>query len=207
MNYSKGSSMKKLNLSMMAVFAIGSHLIAGGDIAPVEPVVDAPVIIESNGDFYLGLAYGYMDVKEENTLNHTNILDDNFDDIMLQAGYNFNKYVAIEGRYWFGLSDTTISGEDVDLDAWGLYVKPQYPVTDTFNIYTLLGYGAAEFDISNSTILNSDTMDGFSWGLGASYTFTENVSVFIDYVSIYDDDEVNYDDTIDAWNFGVTYNF
>jgi len=218
--------MKKLNLSLAAIFAMGTFAVAGGDIAPVEPVVEEPVVVESAGNFYLGLAYGYLDTTEDYTelvsggTLKTSVIDENFDDIMIQAGYNFNEYIAIEGRYWFGLSDTSISYNgnawDVSLDAWGIYVKPQYPVTEAFNVYALLGYGGAEFDISrtrgNTTFTpNTDTMDGFSWGLGASYAFTDNVSVFIDYVNIYDDttDLIggSYDDTIDSWNFGVTYNF
>jgi len=199
--------MRKLNLSLASIFAIGTFATAGGDIGPVEPVINEPVAIKSNGNFYLGLAYSYIDAEEKNSLTDTTVVDDSFDDIMIQAGYNFNQYVAVEGRYWFGLSDTTINGADIELDAWGIYLKPQYPTTEAFNMYALLGYGSAEFDFSGSSTVNSDTMDGFSWGLGASYTFTDNVSVFVDYVSIYNDDEVVYDDAIDSWNVGVTYNF
>jgi len=204
---------------------MGTFAVAGGGIAPVEPVV-----VASTGNFYLGLAYGYMNATEDYTIDIPALggtytetpIDESYDDIMIQAGYNFNEYIAVEGRYWFGISDTTTdySGNswDVSLDAWGLYVKPQYSF-DAFKIYALLGYGAAEFDASrnygNGTWTpNTDTMDGFSWGLGAAYAFTENVSVFIDYVSIYDDTtdgdvrfNESWDDTIDSWNFGVTYNF
>jgi opacity protein-like surface antigen len=54
--------------------------------------------------------------------------------------------------------------------------------------------------------------DGFSWGLGASYAFMDNLSVFADYVSLYDDDALNEngygeDMTIETWNFGLTYKF
>jgi len=205
--------MKKLNLSLATIFAMGTFAVAGGDIAPVEPVVEEPVVVESTGNFYLGLAYGYMSATEDYASGAVtvNTVDESFDDIMLQAGYNFNEYIAVEGRYWIGISDITVGTYDVDLDAWGIYVKPQYPVTDAFNVYALLGYGSAEFDAPVASGINQDTMDGFSWGLGASYAFTDNVSVFIDYVNIYDDttDFTGYslDDTIDSWNFGVTYNF
>jgi len=208
--------MKKLHLSLATIFAMGTFAVAGGDIAPVEPVVDEPVVIASTGNFYLGLAYGYMNATEDRELGGTkwdNVIDDSFDDIMIQAGYNFNDYIAVEGRYWFGLSDTTITGTDVSLDTWGLYIKPQYPITNAFNVYALLGYGSAKFDFSKGNLqYNGDDMDGFSWGVGASYAFTDNVSLFVDYVNIYNDntDNVNgftFDDTIDSWNFGVTYNF
>jgi opacity protein-like surface antigen len=231
--------MKKLNLSLAAIFAMGTFAVAGGDIAPVEPVVEEPVVVASTGNFYLGLAYGALDAETELTTNIVGggsftdtVIDDSFSEIMIQAGYNFNEYIAIEGRYWFGMDETlnfsawnpVLTNHDTTIDAWGIYVKPQYPVTEAFKIYALLGYGAADLSIDNvnNTGLDyvSDSVDGFSWGLGASYAFTENVSVFVDYVSIYDDD-TNYpalgsligvesydvDDSINTWNFGVTYNF
>jgi len=228
--------MKKLNLSLVAIFAMGTFAVAGGDIAPVEPVVEEVTVIESTGNFYLGLAYGYLNDQTDVTATppampsqvHTPI-DDNFSEVMLQAGYNFNEYIALEGRYWIGMSsninysDTNplLTNSDTTIDAWGIYVKPQYPVTEAFNVYALLGYGGADVTIDNvgDTGLQyvSDSVDGFSWGLGASYSITDNVSLFVDYVSIYNDNEdyynpstgysFNVDETIDTWNFGVTYNF
>ena len=37
-------------------------------------------------------------------LNET--IDENFNDLMFQIGYKFNQYIAIEGRYWWGLDAT-----------------------------------------------------------------------------------------------------
>jgi len=215
---------------------MGTFAFAGGDIAPVEPVVDEPVIA-SIGNFYLGLAYSYQDLQTDGTATppagkarKRSILDDNFSAVMLQAGYNFNEYIAIEGRYWFGLSSTVHYGhtnsalqdKDTSIDAWGIYVKPQYPVTEAFSVYALLGYGGADINIDNvpSNIglqYADDSVDGFSWGLGASYAVTDNVSLFVDYVSMYDNDDdyynastgyhYNLDRTLDKWNFGLTYNF
>ena len=50
--------MKNIVLSAVAVLAMSSFAVAGGDIAPVEEPV---VVVEeavSTGAFYLGLAYG-----------------------------------------------------------------------------------------------------------------------------------------------------
>jgi len=230
--------MKNIVLSAVAVLAMSSFAVAGGDIAPVEePVIVAEPVI-TDGGFYLGLAYSALSGTRTETYDNGNGVtiedewaSDTYSEVMIQAGYKFNSYVAIEGRYWFGIEDTIASRAiagvglvdfDASIDAWGIYVKPMYPVTDAFDIYALLGYGAAEYDYSasnNSNLTakyNTDSLDGFSWGLGASYAFTDNVAIFVDYVSIYNDsNEIVYsngvitdlDDTVDAWNFGVTYQF
>ena len=149
-------------------------------------------------------------------------------EIMLQAGYKFNPYIAIEGRYLFGLDDSLEGGiaehfgatVDVSTDAWGIYLKPMYPVTDAFDIYALIGYGSTEYDVTteHKGIEGSlaESFDGFTWGLGASYAFTENISIFADYTRMYDNTTdyvapngmaLNFDDTIDIVNIGLTYNF
>ena len=105
--------MKKFNLSLVAVLAMSTFAVAGGDIAPVEePVVVVPEVVEelSTGAFYLGAAYGLL--KSDSNFFDTSVANQTFDmnsdysTLMLQAGYKFNDYVAVEGRYWIGLSVT-----------------------------------------------------------------------------------------------------
>ncbi len=218
--------MKKFNLSLVAVLAMSTFAMAGGDIAPVEePVVVVPEVIESTGAFYLGAAYGLLSTDLEEkfpTVDGRTLTrdwgSDDYSQFMLQAGYKFNDYIAVEGRYWIGMDDTSWNHVDHgeltnEIDTWGIYVKPMYPVTDSFDIYALLGYADADYTVSGSGYtLSSDAFDGFSWGIGADYSFTDSVSVFVDYVSLYDDEFVNnagnnVDFTIDTWNFGVTYTF
>jgi len=224
--------MKNIVLSAVAVAAMSSFAVAGGDIAPVEePIVVVEEVVESTGGLYLGIAYGFMNTEITDTtyplggtLENT-WLDEDFSSIMLQAGYDFNQYVGIEGRYWFGLdSDSTLGrgdlggniNADVTVDAWGVYVKPMYPVSDAFTVYALLGYAGADIEIdANNFTYTTDSVDGFSWGIGAEYRFTDAVGLFVDYVSVYDDDEdfivnggdVNTEATITSFNLGVNYRF
>lgn len=212
--------MKKFNLSIVTVLAMSTFAIAGGDIAqPVmEPVVEAPVVvppITDDSGLYIGLAYsvGEWDFDEVNG-DDDDIND--FNTVMFQAGYNFNKYIAVEGRYWSGL-DTSNTDEpdnyDFKVDAWGIYVKPQYPLSNIFKIYGLVGYAditSAQYD-GNFDIIDDGDVNGFSWGLGATFAFNDNVEVFIDYVSLCDD-RVSYtfgayDEDVTNWNFGITYKF
>ena len=183
---------------------------AGGDFAPVEPVVETPVIVEQS-PFYMGLGFGEAQINDDDTSEEFTSTT-----MMLQAGYIYNDYVALEGRATFGFDSDYSPGTtnshsndyNGDISNWGLYVKPMYPIGD-FGLYMLLGYGGVMLeDIAGGDAYES----GFQWGLGASYAFTEQVSGFVDYVSLYDDTGFDYrarldDVDSDTWTFGVSYRF
>ena len=226
--------MKKFNLSLVAILAMSTFAVAGGDIAPVEePVVVVPEVVEelSTGAFYLGAAYGLL--KSDSNFFDTSVANQTFDmnsdysALMLQAGYKFNDYVAVEGRYWIGLSDEAFTNPlnhnvlddfDHNAEAWGVYVKPMYPVTDALDIYALLGY--AQATATGITLGNTNhdfDIDGFSWGVGVAYSFTDSLAVFVDYVDFQDDDialntadhtvDGTFEHAFDSINFGLTYQF
>ncbi len=210
--------MKNIVLSVVAALAMSSFAVAGGNIAPVE-VAETPIIIEEdNGAFYLGLGYGVFNEEVEvDSVSYDEAFD--MGTVMFQVGYKFNDYIAVEGRYWLGIDDLegdndTLTG---DFSSWGIYVKPMYPVTEAFDVYALLGYASTTLDFDdNQKLLYLDT-DSFSWGIGAEYTFTENLSLFVDYTVLGYTDEFTLngidlptdevDVTIDTINFGVTYTF
>lgn len=207
--------MRKITLSIVSVLALSGLAMAGGDIMPVEePVVVEPVVDSSA--FYVGIGYGYFDQTVENIAVVPSVLNKEFeaDSILLQAGYQYNEYLAFEGRYWIGVSGVDSTPEalgDGDFDAWGLYVKPMYPVTEAFDIYALLGYADSSVSLDNGQDWD---IDGFSWGLGAQYAVTDNILIFADYVSIAADDTLDYygadvDADIDLYtvNVGVSYKF
>ena len=220
--------MKNIVLSAVAVLAMSSFAVAGGDITPVEEPV---VVVEeavSTGAFYLGAAYGLLgtdsfSVGPNGGFDNVHG-DEDFSQFMLQAGYKFNEYVAVEGRYWIGMDDNSWdnlvhAGTDtVELDTWGIYVKPMYPVTESFDVYALLGYASSDISVDSQNVTASiDAFDGFSWGVGAAYSFTENISLFVDYVALHNDEVYvnpihnngvdSEDFVIESWNFGVTYQF
>ena len=208
--------MKKFNLSLVAVLAMSTFAIAGGDIAPVEEpmvVVEEPAAV---GNFYIGAGYGWTN-GEWDYVGGTD--DQNYGSIMVDAGYKFNPYIAVEGRYWFGLSSSNTLGwnsgvsSDTTIDSWGLYVKPMYPVTEALDIYALLGYGGTDVshDLAGGGSVSADA-SGFSWGAGVEYGFTDNVSMFLDYTSIVDGENISLlgnstDLTVTNVNLGVNYSF
>ncbi len=198
--------MKKVTLSLVSIMALSGLAFAGGDIAPV---VEEPIIVEDNSAFYIGLGFGGAQLNVDATSEEFTSTA-----MMLQAGYQYNEYVALEGRYSFGFSTdydqgiTTGLATYGDISSWGIYVKPMYPIGD-FSIYGLLGYGG----VMLSDVRNGDAYEnGFQYGLGASYNVTENVSVFADYVWLYDDTGFDYvaisnDVDVNVWTLGVSYEF
>jgi len=195
--------MKKVTLSLIATLAMSTFAVAGGDIAPVEPAITVPEVAESTGSFYVGLGYSYMNMNIDSyDSGQTSALivpeeDHDGDAVLLLAGYNFNQYFGVEARY-AGLTDC--------LENYGIYAKPMYPVGDV-TVYGLLGYGETTYD--NGT---SSSESGFQWGLGANYAVTEQIGVFVDYTSLYNDSGFDghltgVDFMVDSVNVGMTYKF
>lgn len=201
--------MKKTTLSIVSILALSGLAFAGGDIAPV--IEEEPIVVERS-PLYLGLGIGSFDFNDKFTNEEISSTT-----LMLQAGYKYNEYVALEGRYTFGFStdykqgdlpDSSLGGYDGDTANWGIYVKPMYPIGN-FNLYALLGYGGVMlYDLAGGDAYES----GFQWGLGADYAMSENFSIFVDYVALYDDTGFDYraqldDIDADTWTVGVSYRF
>ena len=221
--------MKNSILSLVSILALSGSSYAGGDIAPIEePITEAPVIIDDSA-FYVGLGYSYISSNRTATHNTpgepndgmtVKDMDSNAHNMLLQAGYQFNQYLAVEGRYTFSVSDHTLKDnlnngneEDVDIDLSNiaLYLKPIYPIGD-FSLYGLLGYGKVERE--NNVRGSSWDGSGFQWGLGAQYAIMDNLLIFADYTLWYDEeDEENpnvprlMDTDFSSMSVGLTYKF
>ena len=200
--------MKKIALSTLVIVMMSSFGFAGGDI---EPVVAVPLVEEDVSPFYVGL--GLSNVSTRNSRELLNFFHDNDSeetgDILLMAGYEFNQYLAVEGRYM-----NSMFGEDaLTRDSWGVYVKPQYPVSEAFTLYALLGYGGLNADGKGLWNVSVDDT-GFQWGVGASYDLNAHFSIFIDYVNIANDMDADilFDAPFvkidsDALSVGLSYHF
>jgi len=205
--------MNSIKLSILAFVSASSMVFAGGDIdAPmvVNEEVAVPAVVSEQSDFYVGLALAAVSTRESGaSMSFTSEKEgaDRLGNVTLLAGYDFNEYVAVEGRY-----STSITQEEIaEMSGFSIFVKPQYAVDEDFSVYGLLGYGSVTLDNTNAQS-NVDVDDsGFQWGLGASYKVSNDVSVFVDYTSLANDMDGSYvhanSADVDAVTVGVTYRF
>ncbi|MEA3418050.1 MAG: porin family protein [Campylobacterota bacterium] len=214
--------MKKITLSLVSALVLSSMSFAGGDISPVEePVVTVPVAVEDASGFYLGAGLAAVFMRGSSVdfdwggIEWENGVPSGADRVgafVLLAGYDFNQYVAVEGRY---TKSFTEEGDDpTKMDAWSLFVKPQYTFDESnFKIYALLGFGGVTMEGRLPGFPTDVDDTGFQWGLGAAYSLRgEAVSIFIDYTVLANDMEGIFwnGDTeadADAITAGVTYKF
>ena len=214
--------MQKKVISVLSCTLMCTSLaIAGGDVTPIKNNV-APVSVETSierSSLYFGL--GISDMRLDNDLSNETF---SATGIMFQAGYQINTYLAVEGRYTLNVGDLeynhgTTDNPDYndypgDFSNIAIYLKPMYSF-DNFSFYALLGYGevtltSLPYPTDTGSVDRSE--DGFQWGLGVSYTFTDALSLFVDYVNIYDDKGFDYraqdaDIISELWTLGVSYRF
>jgi len=121
------------------------------------------------------------------------------------AGVQIHDYLAIEGRFGRTLADYAIEDhESISLSNTALYLKPQYQFGGA-TAYGLLGYGMSKIDFMN----NTTTANGFQYGAGASYDIGSQMSFFIDYTTLLEENQDISDhtkiDPIGSFNFGIIY--
>lgn len=177
--------MKKVNISLMAMFAMSSFIYAGGEIIPVpfeEEVVfvpvEPPVVVappptlhpsplppplEDIGVNGLYVALGLSAVMFDTKCHcaSESAPTDKTAGIIARVGYDFNEYIGIEAR---GIR-TNWKSDGGKVKHLGAFLKPMYPVSTDVNIYALGGYAKTTTQGSLRRV-NAET---FAWGVGAEY--------------------------------------
>lgn len=91
-----------------------------------------------------------------------------------RVGYNFNRYVGVEGEASVGVKDQTVSFGGVDTklehqyDVAG-YVVGTVPVNENFELFGRLGYGTTEVKASTAGFAATEDGDSVNYGVGANY--------------------------------------
>ncbi|MDO9221038.1 MAG: outer membrane beta-barrel protein [Thiobacillus sp.] len=136
------------------------------------------------------------------------------------AGYRFMKYLAVEGAY-ANLGEFTahstvtapsagIVDSNVETTAWTISALGILPLGDRFSLFGRVGVNVWDTDISATgtgggvTASASDSDDGTDWvyGVGAAYSFTDNLSLRGEWER-YD----LGDGDIDLLSAGISWNF
>ncbi len=198
--------MKKFIFSVVAVIAMSTLLVAESYDAYGTDSYQASSKATGSSGSYVGLGYSYMKWNvDENQLDY-DVLGNN---LMLLAGYSFNEYIAVEGRYSFSVGDLRYDGDmdeedfDGDMSNFSLFLKPMYS-SGGFTVYGLIGYGQISDDSENE--------DSLQWGAGLSVDIYYNMDLFFDYTRLYDDEggfgmSSDNDLRIESFNFGIAYSF
>ena len=217
--------MKKLNrieLIAMSLIAINSISFAGGDLLPVveqveEDILNASLIpveeVKKAVVLPTPIVVKPVKIKEPTKeakklgwyigggLTMGRVKDAHCEDItygvMAKAGYDLNKYVGIEGR----AIRTNWEYEGAKIKHLGLFLKPQYPITEDINLYGLLGY--AKTATSSKKVLSEK---GFAYGAGLDYDLGDknDWSLFADYERLIQKSNIS---DIDALSLGLAYRF
>ena len=113
--------MKKINLSLITILTMSTFAIAGGDISPVEPVVETPVMVEEIVKPWKISVGGYFISHDESvsSLTLSDILGTDIDfqkdlgfdqasnSVRVNAQYRFNDFHKIEFSYYRVNSDAS----------------------------------------------------------------------------------------------------
>jgi len=179
--------------------------------------------------FYIGGSVGQAEVSDFGAadldaelatlgITSSSSTDDTDTGWKLFAGYRFMKYLAVEGAYTNfgeatahsiitppGTVDTTLEAE-----AWTVSALGILPLGDQFSLFARLGVNFWNVDISavgtggGTTAAVSDDDDGTDmvYGVGAAYSFTNNLSVRGEW------ERYDFDDgDVDLWSVGLGWNF
>lgn len=213
---------KNILLSLAACISLSTTLFADTYYDTSTPAAYHPIPPRISYP-YVGGAFSLTQVKDD-YIDFIYTMDSesteiDYNSMMFQAGYQYNSYLAMEFRYWFSMNSGEYTTNSIyssssayeSFDAWGMYLKPMYPLSSEFSIYGLLGFSSVHVDgvFPGSEILYNE--GDFSWGVGTSFDINQNLALFFDYVSLFDDRFDTYntiqDTKVNTLNFGVTYKF
>ena len=168
--------MKKLLLMTLATLTIGS----------------STLIADNDSGLYISLGYASANIDvtiDGLDADKQKILDSSTDSVILMAGYDFNNYFGVEGRYYvngsslaydYYLGDTLLSGE-YKAESFALYAKPQY----NFGLITVYALAGVSFnDYTIDTLLGGNQNDAlFSWG-GVKIQCDKSLGIFSYYTDL-----------------------
>jgi len=156
----------------LGLMLISSKIVAGGYVDPAVAEVEPIPVPQSPVPIYLGIGLAASGVSKGCPCGTGARLKDMTYGVTFRAGWDFNQYFGLEARYIRANLEKDFS----TTTHYGLYLKPQYHVTNQVNVYGLFGYGhtAVEGCGYNNHVL---TVNGISYGGGVEYDLSEDKSL------------------------------
>lgn len=146
---------------------------------------------------YIGVGVGVYDLRFSG-LGYNQ--SDNLTGGMVRVGADFNDYLGVELRY--GTTERkmkplyNIGGFNYGFSQKAIYlfsylVKLQYPITQDFHAYGLLGGTTGRTSFMGATEYAGKVATGLSYGAGFDYNVDDFMSVGLEYMSYWDGVQVN----------------
>ncbi|EKE70243.1 porin family protein [Gallaecimonas xiamenensis] len=165
----------------------------------VASLISVPAMAAQPG-LYGGAHYSAISLDSEDGENF------DFGNLGGQLGYQFNDFLALEGRAAFSVQDDNISGTSIDVELqnnYGIYLLPQYHFNNVFSVYGLVGWTKAKLKVSGYGQSASDSDSDMGFGGGLKLAVSDQAHLFLEYAKLM---EVEGDD-IDAVTFGINFSF
>jgi len=178
--------MKNILISIMLFLSWNGSLFAEGDIEVAPVTIDESEDDVEDSYLYVGLALIYHRTFSTDSGWFDNSVEtqDQTGGLVGLIGYNYNHYIAIEGR----VSKSLFQEDYADILNYSIFIKPQYKFIDDerdncedgyTTIYALIGYGITKVDGTDGATPgykgeNITDDSGLQWGLGISYTFASD---------------------------------
>jgi OOP family OmpA-OmpF porin len=171
--------MKKV---LIGTIIVSMALQSGGKYLQPTKVPVAPIQTINTNPWYLGVGLNWSKLSDDSCGVANCSYEDATWGTILRGGYDFNQYIGIETRWIKTFWDKGPFG-GTPLQHVGLYIKPQLPLNNNFNLYGLLGYGYTE-NLGNGGRLNYfDHDSGFSAGIGLEYDLSSKDDDYKSYMT------------------------
>lgn len=193
-----------------------------------------PLTLAEDVGWYVGANIGQSEAKIDDERIRSGLLSQGFDTTSISeddrelgfklfGGYQFNRYLALEGGYFdlgkFSFRATTLpagtlSG-DIKLKGVNLDVVGLLPFTDRLSAIGRAGANYAEAKDSFATTGGIDVLDSspgkkdtnYKFGLGLQYALTDNWGVRGEVERYRVNDAVGNDGDVDLFSIGMLYRF
>lgn len=128
--------------------------------------------------------------------------------LALKLGNQFNKNLAVEGRFGFGLSgDTvTVSGIPIEFEIdnyFGIYGKGILPLSEVFSVYGLVGFTSGKATASAFGVSISESDSDVSFGFGADFAVSKSTAINVEWAKLFEGTGYK----VEALSIGVNFKF